>query len=202
MKNYPIKDIFQYKPEDNPELADVIKKFNRWNFIGDTNDINAGIIFTTMYLMHQDASISVKELQENDSVRKQFVLANMKKAKDRLLKHFGSIDVPLGKIQVLSRGGREFGLTGGPDMIRAVYCRVRDDGRLPMVAGDGLVQIVKFTKDGPEIESINSYGASNKPDSPHYTDQMQLFSEHKMKRMSLDKEEIYKNAERIYHPGE
>lgn len=200
MKKYPIKEIFSYKPEDHPELADVIKKFNRWNFVGDTNDIDAGIIYTTLYLMHNDESVSVQDLRDNDSLRVAFVLANMRKAKDRLIKHFGAIDIPLGKIQVLSRGDREFGLMGGPDMIRAVYCTLRDDGKLPMYAGDGLVQIVKFTKDGPEIESINSYGASNKPDSPHYTDQMQLFAEHKMKKMSLDKEEIYKNAERIYHP--
>jgi acyl-homoserine-lactone acylase len=61
---------------------------------------------------------------------------------------------------------------------------------------------VKFTSDGPEIESINTYGASNKPESRHYTDQMKMFVEHKMKKMRLDKEEVYRNASRIYHPVE
>ena len=200
LKRYPIFEMFSYKPDDHPEISDALEKFNNWNFRGDTNNTDAAVIYTTFYLMHHDGSVPVKELANNDSIRRAFIVKNIKKAKDRMMEHFGSLDVPLGKVQVLSRGGREFGLMGGPDVIRAVYCKLRDDGKLQMYAGDGLVQVVKFTEDGPEIESINSYGASNKPDSPHYTDQMKMFAEHKMKRMSLDKEEIYRNASRIYHP--
>ena len=69
-----------------------------------------------------------------------------------------------------------------------------------MYIGDGLVQLVKFTKDGPEIESISPYGASNKPGAKHYTTQMHKFVAQKFKKMSLDKKEVYDNAEEIYHP--
>ena len=44
------------------------------------------------------------------------------------------------------------------------------------------------------------YGASSKPESPHYTDQMEMFVNKELKPMTLDKEEIYKNAAKIYHP--
>ncbi|MFT4680318.1 MAG: acyl-homoserine-lactone acylase [Flavobacteriales bacterium] len=102
LKRYPIYDMFSYKPEEHPELADVIRKFNRWDFKGDTNNIDAAIVYTTFYMMYHDTSATVKELSNNDSLRMAFLLDNMKKAKDRLMKHFGTIDIPLGKVQVLS----------------------------------------------------------------------------------------------------
>ena len=49
-------------------------------------------------------------------------------------------------------------------------------------------------------ESVISYGNSARPDSPHYTDQMEMFVNRKMKAMTLNKEEIMKNAVKIYSP--
>ncbi len=59
---------------------------------------------------------------------------------------------------------------------------------------------MQWTENGPIIESINAYGASNHADSPHHTDQMELFTEQKLKPMTLDKQEVYKQAKSIYHP--
>jgi len=101
---------------------------------------------------------------------------------------------------VLERNGKAVAVAGGPDCIRAVFGSFMDDGRNRMRAGDGYVQLVQFTKDGPIIESINAFGASSFPASPHSTDQMVPFAKHQMKKMSLDKEEVYRNAKRIYHP--
>ena len=58
----------------------------------------------------------------------------------------------------------------------------------------------KFTNSGPEIESIISYGSSDKIDSKHYSDQMDLYLSFKTKKMTLDKKQIYETAEKIYHP--
>ena len=201
LKNYPIMELFRMNPNDHPDIADVITKFNNWNFRGDSTDMNAAVVFTMMYEMYHDNTFSVKDIRENDSIRQEFFLTNLRDTKARLMEHFGSIDIPLGKVQVLSRGGVDLAINGGPDAIRAVYCNPRDDGKLPMYIGDGLVQLVKFTKDGPEIESISPYGASNKPGSKHYTTQMKKFVANEFKKMSLDKTEVYKNASEIYHPG-
>jgi len=175
LKNYPIMGLFDMKPADFPEVADVLEKFQKWNFRADSTSMEAAVIFTTMYEMYDDNSFAVHDIRDNDSIRQVFFLKNLKATKERLVKHFGTIDVPLSKVQVLSRGGIDLGLNGGPDAIRAVYCKKRDDGKLAMFIGDGLVQLVKFTKDGPEIESISPYGASNKPGSKHYTTQMKMF---------------------------
>lgn len=200
LKNYPIMELFRMKPSDYPELADILQKFQDWNFRGDTTNMEAACILTMMYEMYNDNTNSVEQIRENDSIRHAFFLRNLRSTKKRLLDHFGTLDVPLGKVQVLSRGGIDLAIDGGPDAIRAVYCKEREDGKLSMFIGDGLVQLVKFTKDGPQIESINPYGASNKPDAKHYTDQMHKFVSHEFKKMSLDKGEVYKSATEVYHP--
>lgn len=202
LKNYPIMELFRMKPSDHPELADIIQKFNDWDFTADTTDMNAAAIVTMFYEMYYDNTWSVKDIRENDSIRQEFFLKNLKSAKKRLIKNFGSIDVPLGDVQVLSRGGIDLAVDGGPDAIRAVYCQQREDGKLTMWIGDGLVQLVKFTEDGPQIESINPYGSSNKPGSKHYTTQMEMFVNHEFKKMSLNKDEIYEHAAEVYHPGD
>jgi len=202
LKNYPIMGLFDMKPADFPEVSDVLEKFQQWNFRADSTNMQAAVIFTMMYEMYNDNTFSVEDIRENDSIRQVFFLNNLKSTKERLLTHFGSIDLPLSKVQVLSRGGIDLAINGGPDAIRAVYCQERDDGKLAMYIGDGLVQLVKFTKDGPEIESINPYGSSNKPGSKHYTSQMKKFVAQEFKHMTLNKEEVYKNAAENYHPGD
>jgi acyl-homoserine-lactone acylase len=47
---------------------------------------------------------------------------------------------------------------------------------------------------------VISYGSSDREESPHYADQMELYSQFKTKKMTLDKEKIYANAKKIYHP--
>ena len=68
------------------------------------------------------------------------------------------------------------------------------------VGGDALVLSTRDTPEGVEIESSISYGSSDHPDSPHYDDQMEIYTQSKTKKMTFDKKEIFKNAERIYHP--
>ncbi|MFN5134520.1 MAG: penicillin acylase family protein, partial [Chitinophagaceae bacterium] len=75
------------------------------------------------------------------------------------------------------------------------------DGKLKSVGGDGLIMFIRFAKNGlPQIETVNMYGASSRPANKHFDDQVELYRFQKTKRMTLNKEEVFKNAERIYHP--
>ena len=61
---------------------------------------------------------------------------------------------------------------------------------------------VRYGKEGyPKIETINMYGASAKPGSRHFDDQVEMFLQQKTKTMTMDKAIVYKNAERVYHPN-
>ena len=75
------------------------------------------------------------------------------------------------------------------------------NGRLKSIGGYGLIMFVRFAKEGLlKIEAINIYGASSHPESKHFDDQIDMYLHQKTKPMTLNKKEIYKNAERIYHP--
>ena len=124
----------------------------------------------------------------------------LRKARDHMMKHFGSLEVPWGKVQRLRRGGKDYPLPGLPDVLAAMYSKKRKDGTLAPESGECYILLAKMGKDGLHLESVNAYGASNKPDSKHYTDQMEMFVNQQTKPMTLDKQTIWKNAERIYHP--
>ena len=74
-------------------------------------------------------------------------------------------------------------------------------GKHKVTQGESYIGLVRFNKEGPVIESIISFGNSDNPESDHYTDQMDLYSKFKTKKMTFDREEIYTKAKSIYHPN-
>jgi acyl-homoserine-lactone acylase len=116
--------------------------------------------------------------------------------------NFTTSDVTLGELQKLVRGNKEYPLGGFPDVLSPQWTAPMKNGRLKSIGGDGLIMFVRFAKEGlPKIETINMYGASSHPESKHFDDQVEMYLQQKTKRMTLDKKEVYKNAEKIYHPG-
>ena len=91
-------------------------------------------------------------------------------------------------------------LWGMPDVITAMTSSTHVDGKRKITHGESYIQLVKFSNGKPYIESVMSYGNSENPDSPHFDDQMEMFSKFKTKKMTFDKEVIYKNAKSIYRP--
>ena len=74
------------------------------------------------------------------------------------------------------------------------------EGMRKVVSGESYIELVKFTKEGVEIESIISYGSSDHKQSKHFNDQMEYYANQKTKKMTFDKREIYKKAKKVYHP--
>lgn len=119
-----------------------------------------------------------------------------------LMKYFGKLDVQLGEAQFLVRGDRKIPLWGMSDVLAAMRSVPQKDGTRKAVHGDAYIMLIRYPADGwPVIETINAYGASNQPSSPHYDDQMEMFVNQQLKPMTLDMEEVRKNARSIiYHP--
>jgi acyl-homoserine-lactone acylase len=71
-----------------------------------------------------------------------------------------------------------------------------------MNSGDAYIGFVRFPKDGslPLIETVNTFGASSNKGDAHYADQRAMYQAQQLKKMTLDKNEVLKNAERIYNP--
>ena len=183
-------------PNKYPEIADLIRRVQSWDRKAVANSIGAG---TYLVLYHQLRPF-YDQLPEPKIIPAAILVKAFKKAKTHMLKHFGTTQVTLGEYQKLVRGEKELPVFGMNDVVIAMSAVPYKDGKVKVVAGESYIELVKFTPEGPEIESVISYGSSDHPDSPHYNDQMELYTQFKTKKMTFDKEKIYANAERIYHP--
>jgi len=191
-----INAIWNINADKYPKIADVITNIQKWNMNTNANSIGASNYAVLYYLLIENyKGISNKKVFSEDEI-----IELIKLTKKYLLKHFKSVHIKLGDFQKLVRGEKEIGIFGLPDVITAMKGTKYIDGKIKITHGESYISLVKFSPKGVEIESIISYGSSDDPNSKHYNDQMDLYSKFKTKKMSLDKEENYKNAVKIYNP--
>ena len=197
-----INMIYTLDPIKYPDLKDAIELIKNWDGSMDLESkAGAMVSFATKHYLKiiskKGSKLSYNELTEEQ------IVEGLRVAKKHMLKHFNKIDAPLKEVQYISKGDKELPIWGGMDIISAVGTKTMKDGRLKGRSGDSYISFVRFSKDQPvKIETINVYGASNDPASPHFNDQMEMFVKQELRTMTLNKEVIYKQAERIYHPGE
>jgi acyl-homoserine-lactone acylase len=195
---YPSKidTVFLLNSTEFPDIADIITQLGNWNRNSDAESIGAGTFFFVQAAANKNKALYL----QNKSISKILAAQLLREAKQTMLKDFGKTNIALGDVQKLVRGSKEIPLPGLPDVLAPMYSVPYKDGKWKGNQGDAYIELVRFTKDGPQIESLNVYGASAKKDSPHYTDQMEMFTRQQTKKMTLNKEEVYKNAKSIYHP--
>ncbi len=195
---YPSKidTVFLLNSTEFPDIADIITQLGNWNRNSDAESIGAGTFFFVQAAANKNKALYL----QNKSISKTLAAQLLREAKQTMLKDFGKTNIALGEVQKLVRGTKEIPLPGLPDVLAPMYSVPYKDGKWKGNQGDAYIELVRFTKDGPQIESLNVYGASAKKDSPHYTDQMEMFTRQQTKKMTLNKAEVYKNAKSIYHP--
>jgi acyl-homoserine-lactone acylase len=179
-----------------PELTELITQLQQWDRKADAESVGAGI-FAVFY---NQLRPYYQALPEPKIFSPSTILKALTNTKAYLINHFNSTEIKLGDYQKLVRGSKETPIFGLPDVITAMAARPYKDGKVKVVSGESYIELVRFTSSGPEIESVISYGSSDREESPHYADQMELYSQFKTKKMTLDKEKIYANAKKIYHP--
>ena len=192
--------LFTVKPDDYSGLSDLVQATQSWNRQASA-DSQGAAVFLIFYqywkAKAQTLTNPPKALTREDCAE------GLRYVRTYLIKHFGRTDIRLGDYQKHVRGGREMPIWGIPDVLASIYTKPYTKGRVQSSQGESYIALVKFPKVGlPEIETINCYGASNHPESPHYADQMELFVNQKTKPMTLDKATVLRQARRVYHPGE
>ena len=163
---------------------------------GDVKSKGAAILLLTYeYLKKQLVGQPSRLITKNEAAE------TFRYVDNYMQSNFGTTDLGLGDIQKLVRGGKEWPLSGFPDLLSPQWTEPYANGKLKSIGGDGLIMFVRFEKDKlPTIETINMYGASAKPGNKHFDDQVDMYLQQKTKTMTLDKTIVYKSAERVYHP--
>ena len=196
-----LEDLMHLNPADYPKISEAIKLLNTWDRKTDkTNKTAALYILTWMHL-------NEKRKQEGRDVRRGSVtledcVFGITKAKEELLKNYGSLQIELGELQRHTRGDVNLPIGGAPDILAAIYSKKvnETDKTYRAFAGESHIELIRFSDKGTEIETINSYGSNANIGDKHATSQMEDFTNYKLKKMTLNKAEVLKNAVKIYSP--
>jgi acyl-homoserine-lactone acylase len=198
-------NLYNLDEKKYPKIADAIQQIRKWDLVGNVENKSAALALVTHDYLIKKLDVPFAFLMiGKEKLSEALAVEGLTHARNFLLKHHGSLDVPLGTVQRHIRGNVSLPASGLREVARAADGKLYDKkkGIYRVANGDGYIQMVKYAKNSlPEIQSINAYGSSAHEDSPHYTDQMQMFQKEQFKPMTFDKATIIKNAERVYQLG-
>jgi len=184
------KAIDLIKHKKGIQNKNIFSTLSNWNLATDINNTNAALPIIS-FGRFIDSPI--------ENITNQMIIKNLNKGVKFLKKYHKSINTPWGDINKLIRGDIILPLSGGPDILRAIYGIKTKKGLLKAVAGDAYMALVQWDKDGNiKSETIHQFGsATNNKKSLHYSDQTYLFANENLKQTSLDINEIIKQAHSI-----
>jgi acyl-homoserine-lactone acylase len=181
--------------KDDPKLVKAQVLLSSWDWKSD----GKGAADTLAELMIRPANRTNYNGQPLPDVR-----ATLKEWSEYLMTNFGRLDLPLSEMQRLRRGGVDLPMDGGTDALRAtsVWDKDQADHKGRVKHGDSFVMLINWDKAGTvSSRSIQPYGAAtNRPESPHYTDQMKLFVNKQFKPVHFERADLLANAKRAYRP--
>jgi acyl-homoserine-lactone acylase len=193
--SYGIDTMLTMNADEHPSLKEIITRLQQWDYKATRDSKGAAVFLVAYDYISTKPGNRPHELTSAESVE------TYQAIHDYMIEHFGKTDLMLGDIQKLVRGDEARPAWGLPDVLTAAYTVPYKNGMKKISSGDAYICFVRYPKNGlPLIESVNTFGASSHPDSPHYKDQMTMFQNQQTKRMTLDKNEVLRTAERVYHP--
>jgi acyl-homoserine-lactone acylase len=193
--------LFSMNADDFPELRPLITAINDWNKQAEKTSKGAAVYLLTFQRMFTMLGFNDTSFKKEVNVPDTTYLNALRWVKGQIDTHYGGEIPRLGEVQRHVRGDVNLPLSGFPDALAANYNEEWKDGRYKPWVADSYVHFAQW-KDGKlvRMETLHPFGASTRPDSPHYTDQMQLYTDQQTKPMTLDKQRILEEAKRIYHP--
>lgn len=98
-----------------------------------------------------------------------------------------------GDIQVVSSGGRQTPIHGGPGTLgvyNAIQSVPRSDGKREVVSGTSYLQVVTFDEKGPQAHGVLAFSLSSDPASKHANDQTLAFSKKQLSVLPFTEQQI------------
>ena len=167
--------IEDMKRNNQTSLAKALTLIENWDLRADSLNLNAALSLIVLPNAFNESDLIYDKKEITRKLNEAIYYFNSK---------FGRIDVPLGQVIRLVRGETNLPLSGGPDLLRAIYFEKKED-TYQAIAGDCYFQLVEWSKEGDlNAWSIHQYGASTaNKSSRHYDSQSLTFSKHQMKQI-------------------
>ena len=185
-----------------PDIADAIEVMHRWDYNMGPENMQAAFAYATAQKVMKQTGKRSEAVEQGLFVDDSVWVSAIRKTKEEFIRHFNKLELPFGEAQTFTRNGKTVGLGGIADVLAASASEWDSEaGTMECKGGDSYLQLVSFSKEGlPHIESLMAGGNCDRPNSPHYNDQMDLLAGHETKPMTIDKAEVLKTAVRTYHP--
>ena len=158
-----INHLDQLNSNNYPEIKLLIDRLQAWDRGAEANSLGAG----AFAIFYNQLRPFYRSLPPPKIFPPSIIVQALRNTKEYMLKYFNTLDVRLGDYQKLVRGDKELPIFGLPDVITAMASIPYKEGKVKIVSGESYIELVRFTKEGPEIESVISYGSSDYPNSEH-----------------------------------
>ncbi|MDC0331863.1 acylase [Flavobacteriaceae bacterium] len=191
-----LNPLFDMKVADYPEVSTLLTDIQNWDRITNPTSYGAGAYASLYYQL----TPFYYQLGKDRIFTKEALYEALKITKDHLKTYFNAERIQLGEFQKLVRGNKELPIFGLPDVVTAMRGQPYKDGKIKITHGESYIGLVRFTPNKTYFESVISFGNSRRPESPHYTDQMELYSNFETKTMSFDRSDVMKTAKKVYAP--
>ncbi len=190
---------------DDPAVRQAAAILRDWDLQTNRESVGATIFVLMMTIVDEQGLADYDgDALTHTPIPTEALVTGLAQAAALLEEQYGRIAVPWSELNRLQRGEVDLGLAGAPDIVRAVYGELEEDGRFRGVAGDSYVLLVTWEANGSvHSESIHQYGSATLVEnSPHYADQASLFAAQQLKPVWYDEADIRAHLERAYTPGE
>ena len=191
-----LNPLFDMRAADYPEVGTLLTDIQNWDRITNPTSYGAGAYASLYYQL----TPFYYQLGKDRVFTKEALYKALKITKDHLKTYFNAERIQLGEFQKLVRGNKELPIYGLPDVVTAMRGQPYKDGKIKITHGESYIGLVRFTPNKTYFESVISFGNSRRPESPHYTDQMELYSNFETKTMSFDRSDVMKTAKKVYAP--
>lgn len=191
-----VKAVLGMDWSDEPELAKAAEHLAEWDYHLDGESRHAPLggltVIRAVTEQYTHRPPPTPEIAFRESV-------------EFLMTHYGRIDPTWGEINRLNRGQRSLPVSGGADVLRAIYPDDdTDSGKLNAAGGDTWMALVEWDADGNlQADLAHQFGSATKDaSSAHYGDQSELFADEKFRRALINRADIEAVATRVYRPGD
>jgi acyl-homoserine lactone acylase PvdQ len=219
-------DAAQYVPPKTQETKDAILLLKNWDYRVSVNSPAMTLTHFYLYAYFKSNKIPASLWQSENSLNKVFEymgknstqqerLDVFQVALDNLKADFGSWKTTWGEFNRYQRNngdifqefddakpsipvGMASGLWGA---LASFGTRFGENTKRQYgTSGNSFVAVVEFGKK-VKAKSMLAGGQSSNPNSPHFDDQSQRYADGVFKDVAFYREDVEKQAERIYHPG-